>query len=270
MDKILIIDAHNAIWRAMVFFGEITAPKENVMAYNFFRNLRSTVEQFQPNKIFMVWEGHPKFRYDLYPEYKANRIVKTGSRQESVDIFTKAKSIIKPIIKQLPITSVYAQEYEADDVIATLCEQLKEEEVVVLSSDSDYTQLLQKGYENLKIYNPIKKVFLENPEYPYVIWKSLTGDKSDNIPKILSDYKTQKMLKDPDSFSKFLDLEENRANFNINMKLIEFASVPDEEINIEDGTGNFDWVKREFISLDFNKIIISWEKFKNTFDCITI
>lgn len=270
MDKILLIDGNNAVWRGMVFYNTIDAPKENIMVYNFFKNLRATIEQFQPNKIFIVWEGHPKFRYDLFAAYKANRIVKNASRKESSEIFSKAQHMIKNIIKQLPITVAYAKDYEADDVIATLCEQMKDEDLIVFSSDSDYIQLLQKNYQNIKLYNPIKKKYIDAPNYPYVIWKSLVGDKSDNIPRILSEFKTQKLLANEEEFSKFLDIEENRANFSINMQLIEFAQINSEEIIIEEGSGNFDWVKREFVNLEFQTILANWEKFVMTFDCVTI
>jgi 5'-3' exonuclease len=45
-------------------------------------------------------------------------------------------------------------------VVATLAEDLKDEDVVVLSNDSDFIQLLQKGYEHFKIYNPFKKQYM--------------------------------------------------------------------------------------------------------------
>lgn len=269
MDKILLIDAHNFIWRGFVFFKAQEGPKENIMAFNFFRNLRSIVEQFKPNKIFMVWEGHPKFRYDLYPEYKANRIIKTASKQENNDIFLKSKNIIENVLRYFPITFARANAYEADDVISSLCEQMKDEELIVLSSDSDYTQLLQKDY-NIKVYNPIKKEFVVAPKYPYVVWKSLAGDKSDNINKLLTPKKVELLLSNPNKLSEFLDLEENRANFSINKQLIEFASVPDDEIIIENGLNDFNKVKMEFISLEFSSILLSWNKYVETFNCVNL
>lgn len=268
MDKILLIDAHNYIYRGMVFFNlPEDSIKENIMAYNFFKNIRATVEQFNPNKVFLVWEGNPKFRYALYPEYKANRIVKTGSKQESKDIFNRSKTIIKDICRFMPFAYAYANNYEADDVISTLVEDLKDEDVTIISSDSDYIQLLQKDY-NVKLYNPRKKEFEQAPNYPYVIWKCLAGDKSDNIKSLVYPSKVIKMLEDKDLFSKFLDVEENRANFNINQKLIEFANVPKEEIIIENNVIDFDRVQREFKSFEFNSILNKWDKFVNTFKCI--
>jgi len=307
MDKILLIDAHNAIWRASVGFG----PKQNhqvcvgtcnhklaaegkshctcgqewnlddhrcfsqanedyVIIYNFFRNLRPIIEQFEPEKCFFVLEGHPQFRYDLFADYKANRLVKQASKKDTMDKFHRSKREIVRLMQYLPITTARAANYECDDVIATFCEDMQSEDLTVLSNDSDYIQLLQRGYPNIKIYNPIKKEFMENPAYPYVAWKCLNGDKSDNIPPILKPKKALDTINSPELFAKFLEVEENRANFNVNRQLIEFRSVPVEEIEIKEGIKDFLTLKQEFATMKFESIINdkSWDKFYKTFDCL--
>lgn len=304
MDRVLLIDGHNAMWRACVSFGPpiahelcagpwhdaIKCPIEPhckcrspwdtisnqcygekfVFVYNFFRNLRPLIEDCAPDKCFFVLEGYPRFRYELYGDYKANRIIKTASRQEDNEKFNRAKDIILPLLKFLPITIARAADYEADDVVATLCNNMREEDLTIISNDSDYIQLLQGGYPHLQVYNPIKKVCMEAPSYPYVAWKCLNGDKSDNIPKLLSPKKSIQTVSDPDLFQKFLSVEENRANFQINRQLIEFRIVPDEELIMEDGVRNFPILKMAFNTMKFESIINdkSWEKYTKTFDCI--
>jgi len=274
MDKILFIDAHNQMWRACVKFGNVQpdVSDEEVFTFNFFRNLRPLIEQFAPEKCFFVLEGHPQFRYDLYPEYKAHRIVKQADAksQSTTDRFFRTRDIIVPLMHNLPITTVRAADYEADDVIATLCDNMKNEDLTVISNDSDYIQLLQRGYANCKIYNPIKKTFAEAPEYSYVAWKCLAGDKSDNIPKLLTPKKAVAAASDPEILRKFLESEENRANFNMNRQLIEFRSVPLEEISFKEGIKNFQALKTSFANMKFESIINdkSWEKYTKTFDCI--
>jgi len=272
MDKVLFIDAHNAMWRACVKFGAVQSdtPDEVIFTFNFFRNLRAIIEEFKPDKCFFVLEGHPQFRYDLFVDYKANRIIKQASRQESSDKFLKAKDIIIPLMRHLPITICRAAAYEADDVIATLCENMRDEDLTVLSSDSDYIQLLQRGFSKIRIYNPIKKSFMEAPPYPYVAWKCLNGDKSDNIPALLKPKKALEASTNPEVFQKFMDVEENRANFNINRQLIEFRSVPVEEILFQEGTRNFDVLRAAFKQMKFESMVNdqSWHKYCKTFDCL--
>lgn len=273
MDKILLIDAHNAMWRACVKFG--TPPVQDVddsiiFAFNFFRNLRPLIEEFAPDKCFFVLEGHPQFRYDLFADYKANRIVKQAAKKETSDRFFRTKDIIVPLLQHLPITTCRAANYEADDVIATLCENMKDEDLVVISNDSDYTQLLQRNYKQIRIYNPIKKSVMESPPYPYVVWKCLNGDKSDNIPALLKPKKALDTVNNPELFKKFLEVEENRANFSVNRQLIEFRAVPEEEIVFHEGIRNFDLLKQAFAEMKFESIINdkSWSKYTSTFNCI--
>lgn len=273
MDKVLIIDAHNQMWRACVKFG--TPPVAGVddsviFTFNFFRNLRPIVELFSPDKCFFVLEGHPQFRYDLFADYKANRIIKQAAKQETSDTFFRTKDLIVPLMQHLPITTCRAGNYEADDVVATLCEDMKTEDLTVLSNDSDYIQLLQRNYPKIQIYNPIKKAFMAAPDYPYVAWKCLNGDKSDNIPSLLKPKKALDAVTNPESFQKFMDVEENRANFGVNRQLIEFRSVPPEEIEMREGVRNFPKLREEFQKLQFESITNdkSWEKYSQTFDCI--
>ena len=267
-DSILLIDGLNAIWRASISFNKSSSKdQEFVLIYNFFRNLRPIIQLFAPNKIFFVLEGYPKFRHDLYSAYKSNRIIKTAS--------AKPKEVIKdlnPIIsllQLLPISIVKADNYEADDVIATLCDNMKDESLIVMSNDSDYIQLLQKDYD-VKIFNPIKKEFMIAPPYPYTVWKALRGDKSDNIQGLMTDKKAENMCMNPSLLKEFLSIEENRALFSINKTLIEFADVPLEELNIIDGNRNFLKLKKEFNKMRFISITNdkSWETYIKTFDCV--
>jgi len=135
MDKILLIDAHNALWRASIGFGpsksihnlcldcdayshkddghthcecgedwinnqcETQPSKEFILIFNFFRNLRPLIEMFSPDKCYFILEGHPKFRYDLFPEYKANRIIKNADRKDDLDRFLESKDEIVRLMK---------------------------------------------------------------------------------------------------------------------------------------------------------------------------
>jgi 5'-3' exonuclease len=293
VDKVLFIDAHNAMWRACVSFGPPVAHMEvdsgkcqckspwnseeqfcygekYGYVYNFFRNLRPLIEQFSPDKCFFVLEGHPQFRYDLFGDYKANRIIKQASRQEANSKFLEAKDIIVSLIQHLPITMCRASNYEADDVIGALCDNMKEESLTVISNDSDYIQLLQRGYPDMSIYNPIKKVPMEAPDYPYVAWKCLNGDKSDNIPALLKPKKALDTITNVELFDKFMSIEENRANFQVNRQLIEFHVVPEEEIILQDGARNFAFLQQAFDQMKFVSITNekSWDKYYQTFNCL--
>jgi hypothetical protein len=111
---------------------------------------------------------------------------------------------------------------------------------------------------------------MEDPSYPYVAWKCLNGDKSDNIKALLKPKKAMEAATNPEILKKFLDIEENRANLAINKQLIELSSIPEEELILKDGIKNFDKLKDEFVKLKFDSITndVSWNKYVKTFDCI--
>lgn len=302
MDKVLLIDGANQIWRATVSFGEkkhyeckTDCPEKHRkgqahcfcgalwdaqdkkcygqkygFVYSFFKNLRPLIELFSPDKCFMVMEGHPQFRYDLFPNYKANRIIKRAAKKETMEKFLDAQNQILLILKCLPITIVRASDFEADDTIGTLVDNLKDENVTVISNDSDYIQLLQRGYKNLTIYNPIKKENMVAPNYHYIAWKSLAGDKADNISPLLKPKKALDTVSDPKLFEKFMLIEENRANFSMNRQLIEFKPVPEKDIIFIEGERHYFKLKAHFHIMDFQSIIndASWDKYTKTFDCL--
>jgi DNA polymerase I len=294
MDKILLIDGNNNIYRSCITFGSIQKPlapprvdnwgfenqpvdplpEEFASIFAFFRNLRALIAQFAPGKVFFALEGHPQFRYDIYPGYKANRIVKTAAPSAAKILFDKASPEILRLLKHLPVSLVRATDYEADDTIATLSENMREEEIIIASGDKDFIQLLQKGYNNLTVYNPTTKANREAPSYNFIAYRSICGDKSDDI-KGIAGYgpkKTEKLLSDPEKFQQFLSVEENRANFNINRQLIEFREVPLEEIILEEGMTNFDFLKEEFSRMQFKTMLQEpyWTTFQDTFNNITL
>jgi 5'-3' exonuclease len=273
MDKVLLVDLANQIHRAIHAFG---APKEEaneidyVPIYSFFRSLRPLIELHSPDKCFVVLEGHPKFRYDLFAEYKANRLIKTGSQAKTKEeVYGYTDEIVR-LLMFLPMTVCRAADYECDDVIGSLAENMKDEEITVISNDSDYIQLLQREYAKIQIYNPIKKEFMSAPKQFYVCLKSLRGDKSDNIPRLVSDKKAEAFCDNPQLLKEWMIIEENRANLALNQKLVQFANVPMEEIEFKEGSKNFAALKEEFTKMEFESIINdkSWEKFTGTFECL--
>lgn len=267
-NAVLIIDFHNFLRRAHFAFSD-NKPDSCTTIFNFFRNLRAILEQFNPQKCFLAFEGRNNFRYDLYPDYKANRIIKTGSKKQDLeDSYFRQKELLVPLLKKLPLNIVQADKYEADDVIATLVENLKNEQIIIISNDSDFVQLLQKGYNNLKIYNPHKKEFAYPPNYSYLTWKCLAGDVSDNIPGLLGSEKAIKYASSPVDLRSFLSSVENRSLFNLNRQLIELKIIPDEELNIFDYNVDFTGLREALLNMSLTSLVEDkyWNKFVKTFN----
>lgn len=268
-EKILLIDFNNFAHISNTGFKE----GNYYIIYNFFKNLRALIESFSPNKVFFALEGRPEHRYNLYANYKQNRIKmaqKISTPKDNED-FYKQLNEIKRLLKYLPVTMVRSPKFEGDDIIATLSEDLKDEQLIIISTDTDYIQLLQKDYKDIKLYNPVKKQFIQAPDYYYICWKALSGDRSDNIPRMISQTYAAKVSIDPEKLKRILDVPEKKAKFNINRKLIEMVIIDPDDLIFEDSNINYHLLKAEFNMMEFNSITNdrSWEKFERTFKCLS-
>ena len=263
--KVLLLDAYNLIYRARSGFTK----GEYAIIYNFFRGVRPIVEKFNPDKVYFVLEGVPKFRKKLSDgNYK-------GNRTSAGDDFHRQKAAIINIVAELfPFESVRHPELECDDAIATLSVQHAKEgdEITIISSDSDFIQLLNIERYDIKIYNPIKKKFFETPEYDYVTWKALRGDATDNIPGIpgIGDKTATKIVNDPERMNMILENKEKRKVFERNVNLIRLVDFSSDMSKLErkTGTGDFDMIQQTFEDLGFDSMIKekTWEKFCKTFE----
>jgi DNA polymerase-1 len=272
----LIIDFQNFAHRARAGF----TLGQYAVVFNFMRNLRALVEMHKPDRVVLALEGHPRARHDLLTEYKANRAVDLEKDEAMVSFFRQVDVIKELLAKHFPVTLVRHHDYEADDTIYNVIKSSSNcVKFVVASNDSDFTQLLNE-FSNVSLYNPMKKEFVEEPDgYDYVLWKSLRGDATDNIPGIpgLSDAKAEELAKDPVALRAFFDDpekgKERRAIQARNFQLIEFAQWSKEEaMEMTSTQPTRDWnaVKTKFEEFAFKSIVKdgAWEKFVSTFDSL--
>lgn len=267
--KVLFIDGYNLLHRSRYGMGD---GNYNIV-YTFFRSLRALVGNFSPDKVVLVLEGHPKFRYDLYPNYKANRKIDPGNeeKQNSYLDFKRQKDLIIDLLSFFPIELLKHPDFEGDDLIGKLVSAVyQNDEVIIITGDTDFNQLLTQT--NVKIYNPIKKEFVVNDFNQYLYHKALVGDTSDNIDGIprIGKKTAEKLLKlNNDEFMSWLDADANRRIiFERNLKLIKFADVSLNNVINLHREENFPYVKEKFKEMGFNSLINeqSWQKFINTFN----
>lgn len=278
-DRVLILDGLNQAFRSFITpksknnsSSDEESSEDNFMIFVFLRSLRALVEKFQPTRCFFTLEGKPQFRYDLYPAYKANRIIKTSSSSK-MESFHRQKKIIIEILSKLPITIAKAPNYEADDLIYTLSYLMKDEKIIIVSNDSDFIQLLQDYSKfDVQLYNPIKKIFVECPkEYNYLVWKSIAGDVSDNIPAVASKAKASQIAASPLLLKAFLSNEENRANFSLNQKLITMKLLGNNDIELNSGSLDKEFLRLKFQELKLNSFFKNnyFDKFIDTFSSMS-
>lgn len=269
--KILVIDGMNFIHRSRA--GMLIG--DNPIVFNFFRSFRAIVDQFKPTRVYFILDGHAK-RKDTTPDYKANRIIQDEEKLREMQNVWRQKDIILKLLAHLPVSVMCHPNHEADDLIYNLLLRSVQKTIpwIVASSDSDFTQLLH-SFPHVQLYNPIKKEFVQEPEYDYVTWKALRGDASDNIKGIpgVGDKTATMLATNFENLTKFLEIEEHAKVFLRNAALIEFITFSDDELNevlSSQPTFNAIELKKEFESYAFNSITNdkSWKKFVDTFSVL--
>lgn len=255
MLNVLIIDSHNMIHRMRHTFGR--RPGEHMTTFGFIRGLKAEITKHSADIVYVVNEGYPAHRYALNPDYKGTRV------REKDNNFTRQKKDIFELCKLLPVTYVRHRDYECDDVIGYIAqEESKQNNVTIVSSDTDFIQLLD--HNNVKLWNPIKKQYVQKWPVDYASWKALTGDKADNVQGFtgIGAKRAHKIMESADTLDKFLSSGDNRALFENYYAQIKLAAldIASDGWEIEHCKFNEKKVREEFTNRAFRSIVgKSWQ-----------
>ena len=137
-----------------------------------------------PTHVAVIFDkGSHTFRNDLYDLYKANRDEMPEELRPQIPLTRRATEAFNIACKEM-------ENYEADDMIATLACQAREAggRVTIISSDKDLMQLVGDGVEMLDAMKNRRidreGVFEKFGVYPdrVVDVQALAGDSVDNVP----------------------------------------------------------------------------------------
>jgi len=185
--KVLLIDALNTIRRVYEAGQRGATPASPEQFINTaLRSIRRAVRSVNPSHVVCVFDGSgPTWRHRLYPEYKATRVAPPAE-------FLQGCEKIRKTLTGSGIATLTRDNYEADDVIASLALRLQENKIttVIVSTDKDFSQLLS---ETITQYNHFKDEY-RNPAWveehfgvqatQFTEALAFMGDKTDNIPGV--------------------------------------------------------------------------------------
>ena len=197
-DRCLIVDAYNLFVRHYVVHPAMSQNGEQIGGIvGFYNNLTKLIDKCNASDVYVIWEGGGSLRKrNIFSDYKKqSRPVKLNRYYEDIpDTLQNRNYQIKTLISLLdcfPLTQLYIEDSEADDVIGYLCKyKFTNREKIILSSDHDYYQLVGK---KTIIWSPTLKKFVNDKVvlertciHPanFALAKSIVGDNSDNIPGI--------------------------------------------------------------------------------------
>jgi DNA polymerase-1 len=203
-ETIYIFDISNMIHRAFHATGELET------SYGFptgaiwgtLNMMLRFIEKYKPTHMLICYDCQKgvSVRKAYYPEYKANRV--------QVNSVSEEERVLRRIFQMLNIQTLELDGHEADDMIATAVERLKNDlDIIIITGDKDMLQLIQPG---VRVLDTMKNVWYDEAEALKKFgvradqisdYLAIAGDTSDNIPgvagigpkgaaKLLSQYAT--------------------------------------------------------------------------------
>ena len=203
-DHIMVFDGLNTFIRS---FGATPAYNEDGDHIGgitgFLYSVGKTVRDFKPSRCVIAFDGRGgnAKRRKIYKGYKANRANKTKLRRfdhhetsivDEQESMRKQFSRLVSYLDNLPVTFLAIDGIEADDTIAYIAQMYNDtcKKITIVSTDRDFYQLVD---DRIQVWSPIKKKMYDTQAiidefgvHPnnMVLYRSFTGDKSDNIPGV--------------------------------------------------------------------------------------
>ncbi len=194
-EKLILVDGHALIHRAFHALPPLSNKDGELVnaVYGFTTIFLKALRELKPDYIAVTFDKARKtFRDEIYAEYKAQR---EAAPPELYEQTPKIKEILK--LFKVPVYEL--ANYEADDLIGTICNLKKvdkpEIETIIVSGDLDLLQLvdnntkvygLKRGISDTIIYDQktVKQRYDGLKPEQLIDFKALKGDPSDNIPGV--------------------------------------------------------------------------------------
>jgi 5'-3' exonuclease len=205
MATYIVIDTQNLFMRVRHGIRAPDIDQQIGMALHIiFNSIKKVWNDFSGSHTVFCLEGR-SWRKDFYTPYKANRKIAANKRterevEEDAVFFESMDNFIESITNKTNCTVLRHPNAEADDMIARWIALHPDDQHVIISSDSDFQQLIAK---NVVIYNGIatllythkgiydkdgniaknkQGVDLAVPDPEWLLFeKCMRGDDSDNV-----------------------------------------------------------------------------------------
>ena len=152
----ILVDTANTFFRARHAVRGDADMKIGMALHTTFQSIRKAWQDFNGSHVVFCLEGR-SWRKDFYEPYKKNRAVAraalTEKEQEEEQLFWETFDEFTKYLRERTNCSVLRHENaEADDLIARWIDLHKDDEHTIISSDTDFVQLIAN---NVQQYNGI-------------------------------------------------------------------------------------------------------------------
>ncbi len=192
--ELFLLDGMSLAFRAYFALPPDLATSDGLVTnavHGFTNMLLSIVRDHRPGALAVAFDlPGGTFRDAMVEDYK-------GGRAETPPDLLPQFDMIRDLVRCLGIPLVSCQDFEADDVLATLATRSRDEgrPVVVVTGDRDCFQLVEdpfvrvlynkRGVSDYHLYDEagiIERTGLEPQRYPMLA--AMRGDSSDNLPGV--------------------------------------------------------------------------------------
>lgn len=200
-DKVMIVDGLNLFIRVFGAVPTLNDDGEHVGGVTgFLLSLGALIRKNKPTRVLVVfdgkggshrrkkmWKGYKEGRTGLT---KVNRLAGYEDLEDQAESMKRNFNTLIKYLEFLPIDLCYIDHIEADDVMAYAAKHIFQKEVLIVSSDKDFLQLVD---DRISVYLPTKKKWMGKddvkelfgvPPHNLVYYRIFDGDKSDNIPGV--------------------------------------------------------------------------------------
>jgi DNA polymerase-1 len=190
--ELFLIDGNSLAYRAFFALPESIGTSDGRPTnaiYGLASMLVKIIDEHGPAGVVVAWDAGMSGREVTYDLYKAQR-------KPRPDLLREQWPNLMPLVEAFGYTNVKVEGFEADDVIASLTRQAREEEipVMVVTGDRDAYQLVgegvrvmstSRGITETKVYDAeaVRERYGVPPELITDLM-GLRGDTSDNIPGV--------------------------------------------------------------------------------------
>jgi DNA polymerase I len=190
--QLFLIDGNSLAYRAFFALPESIGTSDGRPTnaiYGLASMLVKIIDEHHPQGVIVAWDAGMSGREVTYDLYKAGR-------KPRPDLLREQWPHLMPLVEAFGYTNVKVEGYEADDVIASLVRQAREEgiEAMVVTGDRDAYQLVAEGVRVMSTSRGITETKIYDSDAvlerygvaPELITDlmGLRGDTSDNIPGV--------------------------------------------------------------------------------------
>jgi DNA polymerase-1 len=231
--ELFLIDGNSLAYRAFFALPESIGTSDGRPTnaiYGLASMLVKVIDEHAPAGVVVAWDAGMSGREVTYELYKAQR-------KPRPDLLREQWPHLMPLVEAFGYTNVKVEGFEADDVIASLSRQAREEgiSVMVVTGDRDAYQLVgegvrvmstSRGITETKIYDSdaVTERYGVPPELITDLM-GLRGDTSDNIPGVpgIGEKTATQLLQQFGTLEKVLESVEEISGAKRKQNLVEHA-----------------------------------------------